>query len=96
MPYTIRVLPTAQQTIADLSVTNAGKHKKVLKTLALLQNDPRHSSLHTHEYTTLKGPNQEKVFEAYIENKTPSAYRLFFYYGPRKGEIIVIAITPHP
>ena len=96
MPYTLLLQPTVRRTIADLAVTNTGKHKKVLKTLALLQNDPQHSSLHTHEYTSLKGPNQEKVFGAYVENKTSSAYRLFFYYGPAQGVITVIAVTPHP
>ncbi len=26
----------------------------------------------------------------------PAAYRVFFYYGPKRGEITVFAITPHP
>jgi len=38
----------------------------------------------------------EKVFEAYVQNKTPGAYRLFWCYGPDKGQITLIAITPHP
>jgi hypothetical protein len=70
--------------------------KAVKKTLGLLQTNPRHQSLKTHEYTTLKGPNGEKVFEAYAENKTPAAFRIFWYYGPKKGDITIIAITPHP
>jgi hypothetical protein len=37
-----------------------------------------------------------KVFEAYAQNKTPGAYRVFWCYGPEQGEITVIAITPHP
>lgn len=56
----------------------------------------RHPSLKTHNYDTLSGPNEEEVFEAYVENKTPAAFRVFWYYGPGKGVITVIAITPHP
>jgi len=36
------------------------------------------------------------VFEAYAESKTPAAYRIFWYDGPGKNEITIIAITPHP
>ena len=43
-------------------------------------SDPRHPGLKTHEFTSLKGPNGEKVFEAYAEQSTPSAYRIFWYY----------------
>jgi len=64
--------------------------------LGLLQTNPRHPGLKTHEYTTLKGPNDEKVFEAYAENKTPAAFRIFWYYGPKKSEITIVAITSHP
>lgn len=38
----------------------------------------------------------EEIFEAYIENKTPGAYRIFWYYGPDNNQITVVAITPHP
>jgi len=67
--------------------------KKAIKFLAI---DPRHNSLQTHEYISLKGPNGEKVFEAYAEQKTPAAYRVFFYYGPSSGIITIVAITSHP
>ena len=30
------------------------------------------------------------------ENNTPAAYRIFWFYGPGKKEITIIAITPHP
>ena len=72
--------------------------KKVSKTLNLLKNNPKHPSLETHEYSSLCHPynSNEKVYEAYVENKTPGAYRIFWCYGPNKGEITLIAITPHP
>ncbi|KIE04099.1 hypothetical protein NF27_JN00050 [Candidatus Jidaibacter acanthamoeba] len=40
--------------------------------------------------------NGEGILEAYVENKTPAAYRIFWHYGIGKGVIAIIAITPHP
>ena len=70
--------------------------KSVRKALGYLQTNPRHPGLNTHKYTSLSGPNGEDVFEAYAENNTPGAYRIFWLYGPGKDAITIIAITPHP
>ena len=72
------------------------KLKAVRKALALLENNPRHPGLNTHKYSTLRGANGAEVFEAYAENNTPGAYRIFWHYGPGKDVITIIAITPHP
>jgi len=72
------------------------RYKAVKKTIGLLAENPRHKSLQTHPYFSLKGPKGEKVFEAYAEQKTPAAYRVFWFYGPSKGKITIFAITPHP
>jgi hypothetical protein len=72
------------------------RYKAVKKTINFLAINPRHNSLQTHEYMSLKGPNGEKVFEAYAEQSTPAAYRVFWYYGPSKGIITIFAITSHP
>jgi len=37
-----------------------------------------------------------KIFQSYLENRTPGAGRIFWAYGPDKGEITVLAIEPHP
>ena len=75
-----------------------GLFKQVVKTVNLLQDNPRHPGLRTHEYDSLDHPYKkgEKVWEAYVQNNTPGAYRLFWCYGPNAKEITVIAITPHP
>ena len=75
-----------------------GLFKQVHKTLELLAQNPRHPGLSTHEYSSIPNPyrDNEKVFEAYAQNKTPGAYRIFWCYGPNKKQITVIAITPHP
>ncbi len=77
-----------------------GLFKQVQKSVALLADNPKHPGLRTHEYS---GPGlehpydpKERVFEAYAQNNTPGAYRVFWCYGPQKGHITIIAITPHP
>jgi hypothetical protein len=69
--------------------------KSVQKALGLLESNPRHPSLQTHKYESIKGPSGEEVFEAYAENKTPAAYRIFWFYGANR-EIVILSITPHP
>lgn len=75
-----------------------GLFKQVHKTLELLQQNPRHPGLQTHAYDAIPNPisPKEKVFEAYAQHRTPGAYRVFWCYGPGKGEMTIIAITPHP
>lgn len=72
------------------------RYKAVVSALAKLQNNPRHPSLNTHAYESLRGRIGEKVFEAYAENNTPAAYRIFFHYGPGKNIITIYSIQPHP
>ncbi len=72
------------------------RHKAVQKTLQFLKHNPRHPGLQTHKFTSLKGPQGEDILESYAEQDTPAAYRVFWYYGPDKKQITIIAITPHP
>ena len=74
----------------------AKRYKAVKKTTRFLSANPKHPGLQTHEFSSLKGPEGEKVFEAYAEQSTPAAYRIFWYYGPEKNQITILTITPHP
>lgn len=75
-----------------------GLFKQVRKCIELLTNNPRHPGLHTHPYGSIPSPydSKQKVFEAYAQNQTPGAYRVFWCYGPGKNELTIIAVTPHP
>jgi hypothetical protein len=75
-----------------------GLFKQVHKALKLLRENPRHKGLQTHAYRSIEHPFDKngKVFEAYAQNQTPGAYRVFWCYGPGKQQITIIAITPHP
>lgn len=90
-----------EQAAIDLDHLENSKHlskrfKAVRKALGYLETNPRHPGLNTHKYNAIEGPNSEEVFEAYAENRTPAAYRIFWYYGPGKNTITILAITSHP
>ncbi len=75
-----------------------GLFKQVNKCVRQLATNPRHPGLQTHEFESMPNPFQkdQKGFVAYAQQHIPGAYRVFWCYGPRKGEITIIAITPHP
>jgi hypothetical protein len=74
----------------------AKRLKAVRKALGLLETNLRHPSLNTHRFHSLCGPHGEEILEAYAESKTPAAYRIFWFYGPGKEVITIVAITKHP
>jgi hypothetical protein len=93
----------AQLTALENNPAEAGTLKQVRKTLKFLEADPRHKSLHTHEWSSQGGANGERLWEAYAQNNTPGAYRVFFHHGPdevdgekRAPVLTIVAITPHP
>jgi len=97
--------PTAdrQLTALESNMAKTAVLKQVRKTLGYLEVNPRHPGLQTHEFSSLSGADGIKVFEAYAQNNTPGAYRVFWHYGPdardangRISTITIIAITPHP
>jgi hypothetical protein len=105
MQRKLKFTPTADAQLAALENTpaQAALLGQVRKALGYLEVDPRHPGLQTHEFTSLTGVNGEKVFEAYAQNNTPGAYRIFWHYGPDEIEgkkrtpvITIVAITSHP
>ena len=102
----LRFTPTADEQLDRIE--NAPSLKGVLnqvrKTLGYLETNLRAKSLQTHEFESLTRRYGKKVFEAYVQQKTPGAYRIFWHYGPdaidNNGEriaiITIVAITPHP
>jgi hypothetical protein len=104
MQRKIKFTPTLdrQLTALENAPSSVVLHAQVQKALGFLEVDPHHPGLHTHEFTSLTGANGEKVFEAYAQNNTPGAYRIFWHYGPdetrgkkRTPVITIVAITPH-
>jgi hypothetical protein len=106
MDYKLRFTYTADRQLAKLENSPAceGVLKPIRKTLGYLETDLRAKSLQTHEYESLTMQYGKKVFEAYVQQNSPSAYRIFWHYGPdemdkdgkRIAIITILAITPHP
>lgn len=80
----------------SLSVDEDELAEKLGKALSHLRDDPRHPGLASHEITDLTRRYGRKVFQSYLENNTPSAGRLYWVYGPGKGEITIVGLEPHP
>ena len=96
MPFKLDFAVAASEQLAELKSTKPKKHKKVLKCLGMLESNPRHSGLNSHRYDDYDDVYGEKIWESYVENKTPGAYRVFWHYGADEGEITVVPFTPHP
>jgi hypothetical protein len=80
------------------SLTNPERElaKKFAKALRHLESNPYHPGLQSHEIDALTARYGQKVFQSYLENNTPGAGRLFWVYGPDRGQITVIGLEPHP
>jgi hypothetical protein len=102
MPYKLRFARRAAETLKALEHGGANeqaKLKKIRRALKRLEEDPRHPGLASHPYESFPVDRDVKVWDSYVENRTPSAWRIFWCYGPDEGKeavITVLAITPHP
>ena len=97
MTYKIEITDSAYEDLEKIKKSHKAEilRKKIKNKIELLQENPRHSSLNSHEYLSLSKRHGVKIFGIYIENKTPGAYRLFWHYQEQKI-IRIVAITPHP
>jgi hypothetical protein len=99
LPFELTYTTEAQNQFNALAQSRAQekRFKAVKKSLRFLANDPTHPGLNTHKFDSLKGPDGTEVFEAYAENNTPGAYRIFWcYHPPKSNTITILLITPHP
>lgn len=89
---TVLIDPEFGRKAAKLFKTNPAKKARVAKTLELLARDPRHPSLSTKKYDDALG-----IWQSYIEQHTPAAWRMWWQWDPgRPDTIIVVGFGPHP
>jgi len=103
--YELRFASAAAEAMTKLAGGGSkalAKLKKVRKALGMLQIDPTYPGLHSHLYQHFPGLEKGKVWDSYVENHTPGAWRIYWMYGPneiRDGKEIVIitvlVIGPH-
>lgn len=106
MKFKLRFTPTALTQLKSLEsdANLKGTLGQVRKTLGYLETNLKSTSLQAHKYESLSKTFGREVFEAYAQNKTPGAYRVFWHYGndeldserKRIPIITVVSITPHP
>jgi hypothetical protein len=90
----LRITPSAQQAID--SERDKAKRKKIEKCLAKLEINPDQPSLHSHHYDSFDKVYGQKVWESYVEEGTPGAWRVWWFYGPEPGQLSIVAIGKHP
>jgi hypothetical protein len=102
VPYKLRFAKRAAETLAALEhggTNEQAKLEQVRRALKRLEQNPRHPGLASHRYESFPVDRDVKVWDSYVENRTPSAWRIFWCYGPNEGDqpvITVLAITPPP
>lgn len=101
------MLPTAQKAFTLLKRKDPLKLRKVARCLDQIGLDPKYPAPNSHKYATKRGPNGEEVWESYVENNVPAAWRVLWVYGPEETDesnpaapvakvITIVAIIPHP
>jgi len=72
--------------------------KAVRSALGKLEMNTRNPGLRTHKIKGRECPHGGDLWEAYAQNHTPGAFRIFWCYAPPPplGVILIVAITPHP
>lgn len=98
-PYRLLFTREAEKVLGDLESSNTyrAERKKVARALQKLRDaGPGYPALQSHKYESMQGLGGEDVWESYVENHTPGAWRIWWYYGPPVDTITVLTIGPHP
>lgn len=96
--HRLKLTPRATEQWAALQHANPRRYKKVKKALKLLKENPAYPGLNAHKHNALRGraPDRSDMWVAYVENNTPSAWRIFYFHDSRDpGLIYVTSIEPH-
>ena len=96
--FRLKLTPRAEEQRDWLKGSNTRRYKKVIKALRLLRDNPAYPGLNAHKFEGLRAtaPDGGDIWVAYVENSTPSAWRIFFFYDSRDpGLIYVTSIEPH-
>lgn len=98
-PFDLKFTPEAKTVLEEIAsdASHRAKAKKIAKTLRQLQQaSPKCTGLHSHQYTSVDGPAGLPLWESYVENRTPGAWRIFWAYGPESDTLTIITVGPHP
>lgn len=94
--FKLRFTAQARLKLEWLAANDPAKLKKVRRCLGRLERNPRHPSLNSHKYRSMVGPHGGGVWESYVENRTPGAWRVWWQFAPERGEITIVDLDAHP
>ncbi len=98
-PFHLKFTPEAKKILEEIASAASlrTKAKTIAKTLRQLQQvGPGYPGLHSHQYKSVEGPAGVPLWESYVENRTPGAWRIFWVYGPEPDSLTIITVGPHP
>ena len=72
------------------------QYNKLGRAFYHLSIDPFYKGLNTHEIPEMSKRYGERVWQSYLENNKPAAGRFYWSYGPKKDEITITGLEPHP
>lgn len=81
---TARFLSQAEQSPEEV-------YRQLKKQVLLLEKNPRHPSLKTHQVKNAIGNFEAKIFEGYVNKQ----YRFTWQYGEKRSEIILRNVDNH-
>lgn len=93
--YKLILNPDAKEQLKLISLNppKQGLEFKIKAALTKLVHNPKYPGLNSHHYSSLDDRYKNKVWESYVENDCPGAYRIFWYL---KDGIVVVLIVQHP
>jgi hypothetical protein len=96
--FKLRLTDTIRDQIKSISQNpaQAGLEFQLKATITKLAHDPKFKGLNSHKYESMNERYGKEIWESYIQNNTPGAWRLFWFYGPDRDEITLVMATPHP
>jgi hypothetical protein len=92
MRFELQLTEQAQDVLE--AITDAKRLRRIENCLARLAENARHPGLHSHRFAALDGLFGAPVWESYVENRAPQAWRVWWVYGPPEGAITVVQIGP--
>ena len=98
-PFSVLAAETFLHTVISLAASPAhrARLKKIRKAQRFLeQQGPSYPGFNTHQIRDRQGPFGEPVYQSYVENRSPGAWRLWWMYGPGTDEITLLDVGPHP
>lgn len=95
-PFFLAFTDRSDAAVLATKRSNPSKSKKVARTLDLLRTEgPKYPGLNSHSYHG-KVDGYTNVWESYVENRAPSAWRIWWVYGPDADMLTIVAVGPHP